>query len=124
MVTYKRYESLDDLPRRYRKRVKDLLFEDEEFVLAIDTKSGRVRSKHNAKLVLTDSRILRVKSGLVRSESEDYSLDEISSIQFNRGLRKSELVLQGSAIDDTYTTTKRHGEAFASAARQQQLGDS
>ena len=96
------------------------MFDDEEFVLAIDTKSGRVRSKHNTKLVLTDSRILRVKAGMVRSESEDYSLAEISSIQFNRGLRKSELVLQGSGINDTYATTKRHGEAFASAARGQQ----
>ena len=71
MVTYERYDSLNDLPRRYRKRVQDLMFDDERFVLAIDTKSGRVRSKHNTKLVLTDGRIIRVKAGIVRSKSED-----------------------------------------------------
>lgn len=118
MVTYEQYDTLSEIPRRYRKRLKKHLFDDEEFIMAIDAKSGRVRSKHNTKLVLTDQRIIRMKSGLVRSKTEDYNLEEITSIQFNRGLRKSKLKLQGSAIDDTYPTTKRHGRAFATAARE------
>lgn len=121
MVTYERYSSLSDLPRRYRKRVKSQLFDDETFVQAIDTKSGRIRSKHNPKLVLTDTRIIRLKSGMVRSESEDYRLEEVTSIQFNRGIRKSKLRLQGSAIDDEYTVTKRLGQPFVSAVREQMV---
>lgn len=118
MVTYEQYETLGDIPQRYRKRLNDILHDSEEFVLAIDTKSGRFRSKHNTKLVLTNQRVIRMKSGMVRSKTEDYSLEDITSIQFNRGIRKSELKLQGSAIDDTYSTTKRHGQAFVSAARE------
>jgi len=119
MVTYEQYTSLSDLPRRYRKRVKPQLFDDETFIQAIDIKSGRVRSKHNPKLVLTDNRIIRVKSGRVRSDSEDYKLEKISSIQFKRGIRTSKLKLQGTAIDDEYEVTKRLGQPFVSADREQ-----
>ncbi|MGQ3412650.1 PH domain-containing protein [Natrinema sp. LN54] len=119
MVTYERYSNLSDLPRRYRKRAKSKMFDDETFVQAIDTKSGRIRSKHNPKLILTDNRIIRLKSGMVRSESEDYQLAEITSIQFNRGMRTSKIKLQGSAIDDDYKVTKRLGQPFTSAVREQ-----
>lgn len=119
MVTYEQYTDLSDLPRRYRKRVKSQMFDGETFIQAIDTKSGRIRSKHNPKLVLTDNRIIRLKSGMVRSESEDYQLTEITSIQFDRGIRTSKLKLQGSAIDDEYTVTKRLGQPFVSAVREQ-----
>lgn len=121
MVTYEQYGTVSEVPRRYRKRLKKLLFDGEEFVMAIDTKSGRVRSKHNTKLVLTDQRVIRMKPGMVRSKIEDYDLGEITSIQFNRGIRKSKLKLQGSAIDDAYPTTKRHGREFVSAAREQMV---
>lgn len=119
MVTYEQYSDLSDLPRRYRKRVKSQMFDEETFVQAIDTKSGRLRSKHNPKLVLTDTRIIRLKSGRIRSKSEDYRLEEITSIQFNRGIRTSKLKLQGPAIDDEYKVTKRLGQPFTSAAREQ-----
>ncbi|MFC7213723.1 PH domain-containing protein [Saliphagus sp. GCM10025334] len=119
MVTYEQYNSLSSLPRRYRKRVAETMFDDEEFIKAIDTKVGRVRSKHNPKLILTDSRIIQIDSGMVRSETEDYRLEEITSIQFNRGIRNSLLKLQGPAIDNEFPVTKRLGQPFATAAREQ-----
>lgn len=119
MATYKQYDSIDELTRRYRKRVQTQMFDGEEFVKAIDTKAGRIRSKHNEKLVLTDQRILRVAAGVVRSTTEDYSISEITSIEFNRGVRKSKLTIQGAAIDESFPTTKRHGETFATEARKQ-----
>ena len=119
MVTYEGYSSLDELPRRYRKRAEEQLFDGEEFVRAIDTKTGRFRSKHNQKLVLTDSRVIRMKSGVIRSNTEDYRLEDITSIQFDRGVRTSKITLQGSGIDDSYKVTKRLGQPFVSAVREQ-----
>lgn len=119
MVTYEQYSGLSDLPRRYRKRVKSQMANGESFIQAIDIKRGRIRSKHNPKLVLTENRIIRLNSGMVRSKSEDYQLEQITSIQFNRGIRTSKLKLQGPAIDDEYKVTKRTGQPFVKAVREQ-----
>ena len=117
MVTYNLYENLDDLDRRRQSALKDILFEGEEFVLAIDCKEGRIRSKTNTKLVLTDNRIIAFKKGIIKMASEDYNLDDISSIQFESGIMSSEIHLQGSGIDDEYPAAKKHGQRFVSAAR-------
>ena len=118
-MRYKKYDSLDSLPRRQRKAIKNMLFDGEEFVMAIDCRKGRVRSKHNKKLVVTDARVFSMKKGLMRRASEDYSLNDISSIQFSKGIRKSKIRLQGSGIDDEYPAKKSHGEAFVAAVREQ-----
>ena len=119
MVTYNRYDTLADLDRRRRKAVDSMLFEGEEFVLAIDCKEGRIRSKTNTKLVLTNTRVIAVKKGLIGKRSEDYSLSDISSVQYDTSLLSGSLKLQGSGIDDEYPTTKRLGQAFSNAVRKQ-----
>ena len=119
MVTYSRYDSLGDLDRRRRKAVKKALFEGEEFIMAIDCKEGRIRSNTNRKLVLTSGRVLSVRKGLIGSSTEDYTLDEITSIQYNTGLRSGKLRLQGAAIDDEFPTPKSLGQEFANAVREQ-----
>lgn len=118
-MRYKQYNSLGDLDRRRRRALKKLLFDGEEFVMAIDCKEGRLRSKTNQKLVLTSERVLTFEKGLVSTTSEDYALDSISSIQLDTSMRSSTIQLQGSGIDDTFPATKSGGRAFVQAVREQ-----
>jgi hypothetical protein len=118
-MRYKQYDSLKALSRRQRRALKKLLFDDEEFVMGIDCKEGRVRSKNNQKLVLTTERVLAFEKGLTSTSSEDYALDSITSIQLDTGLRSAKIQLQGSAIDDTFPATKGGGRAFVQAVREQ-----
>lgn len=118
-MRYKQYNKLKDLSRRQRRALKKLLFDGEEFVMAIDCKEGRLRSKSNQKLVLTTQRVLTFDKGLTNTSSEDYTLDSITSIQLDSGLRSSSIRLQGSGIDDTFPATKSGGQGFVQAVREQ-----
>jgi len=118
-MRYKQYDSLKALSRRQRRALKKLLFDGEEFLMGIDCKEGRIRSKTNQKLVLTAQRVLTFDKGLMNTSSEDYTLDSITSIQLDTSLRSSSIRLQGTGIDDTFPATKSGGQAFVQAVREQ-----
>jgi len=119
MLDYNDYEDIDDLDGRRRKALEGLMFDDEQFLYAIDVKEGRVRSKTNEKLVLTDSRIIAFKKGVVNLSSEDYSLGDVSSVKFDSGMMSAEITLQGSGIDDEFEVAKDMGQDFVNRVREQ-----
>lgn len=122
MVGYSAYKTLDDLPRRQRNAVQSMLLTDEKFQSGIDCAEGRAVTKWNTKLILTNQRILAVKKGIIGRETEDYSLQDITSIKLDTGLISGELTLQGSGIMDEYEVPKGAGKRFVQAVRETKSG--
>lgn len=76
-------------------------------------------NRFSEKLVLTDQRILMFKRGWIRESSEDYSLDEITSISLDKGMFSAKMKIQGAGINDAFRLLAEEGRDFQTAVREQ-----
>ena len=120
----KTYPRLDEFDSKTAESLEAMMYSDEEFVSGIRTyanfltRTGWKYEKMSRKLILTNQRLLMYKRGWIREVSEDYNLDEITSIGFEKNLFSAKMSIQGAGIDESYKLPKDEGREFATKARE------
>lgn len=108
------YPRLDGLDRRTRAAIEDRVGDDETFCGGIDCRTflpGRA-----TKLLLTDRRILVVRSG-PRGGVVAYDRETVSTASVHRGLLFGRLSLSGAGIRASFRVAPGDGWQFAAAFR-------
>lgn len=126
------YESLDEMDSKSAQAIEALLYEDEDIEYAI---LGKVPwlvkaiylfhpfyKRFYHKLLLTDRRILAFKRGWFREKSTDYTLDEITSIEYTKGIFTGKINIQGAGFEESYKTPTETGREFVTLARKHLTG--
>ncbi len=83
------YQSVDDLPRRVKKRVRTLLMPDEQFVTAATTTDGLL-DRWATHVVVTDQRLLLVKIIGLESTITGTRLDQLDTYRAADGVLQLE----------------------------------
>lgn len=120
MVSLNEYSSLADFDGKRRKALEPLLYSGEKFIYGIDVYDALFLSGARAsKLVLTDRRVIQFKRGFIKESSKDFSLDEIASIEYDKGYVMRKVTLEGQGISNEYQTLENYGRTFVTAVREQ-----
>ena len=125
----KTYSSLDDFDDKTRTQLERILHDDEEFITGI---LGKVTVVTRAiflgtgfyervyqKLILTDQRVIAYKRGWFRQRSIDFPLDEITSVEYTKGMIRGKIAFQGAGFEKRYKTPKSTGLDFSVAVSKQ-----
>ena len=122
MVSLNEYSSLADFDRKRRSALESLLYSDEQFIYGIDVYDALFRSgARSSKLVLTDRRVIMFKRGFIKESSKDFNLDDIASIEYDKGYVMRKVTLEGQGISKEYQTLENHGRTFVTSVREQML---
>lgn len=120
MVTLNEYHSLDEFDDKRRQALESLLYSDEQFLYAIDVYDAIFLAKKRAsKLVLTNQRVIAFKKAFIKETSKDFSIDEIASIEHNKGYVMRKISLEGHGFSEEYQTLEDFGRGFVTAVREQ-----
>jgi len=120
MVTLHEYGSLADFDQKRRDALESLLYSDETFIYAIDVYDAFFLTKKRAsKLVLTNQRVIHFKRGFVKESSKDFGLEDIASIEYDKGYVMRKITLEGQGISNEYQTLENYGRTFVTAVREQ-----
>lgn len=124
----KTYSSIDEMDDKSQQGIAALSYEDEKIEMAILCwvpwvvrllyLGSKFYRRFYPKLILTNHRVLMFKRGWIREKSEDFTLDEITSIEYTKGIFKGKITIQGAGFEETYRTPKDTGQEFATAARE------
>lgn len=122
----KTYNSLEDFDSKTSNAIEQLIYSDETFIVGIQAYASIFTTwwrwwydRFSEKLILTDQRILMFKRGWIRESSEDYTLDEITSISFDKGMFSAKMKIQGAGISDSFRLPAEEGRDFQKAVREQ-----
>lgn len=122
----KTYSDLADFDDKTSNVIEALLYSDETFITGIQAYASIFTTwwrwwynRFSRKLILTDQRILMFKRGWIRESSEDYTLDEITSISFDKGMFSARMKIQGAGINDSFQLPAQEGRDFQKAVREQ-----
>lgn len=107
-----KYATIDDFEENLREEVEYTLFDQEQFLGAIDC-------ANRTKLILTDQRIIEFNRGLLRQSTESFAGDEIASVDYQKELLTAKITIGTTNSEETYQFTRNEGQKFASAARNQ-----
>lgn len=119
------HESTDSLKSGTKELVEDQLVDDEEFILAVDCadeSNFAMNWDWSTVLVITDQRALACKKKPVKEWVESYSIDKISSVEYEKSWFKAEITIKGSGdIDESFEVYKYKpfAERFVSALQGQ-----
>ncbi|MDS0283488.1 PH domain-containing protein [Haloarcula onubensis] len=120
MIAANEYNALSDLESKRQEALKSLLYDDEEFIYAIDINDAFLMKKARAsKLVLTNQRVIEFKRGFIKETSKDFLLDEIASIEHKKGYVKRKISLEGHGASSEYQTLQDFGRKFVTAVRKE-----
>lgn len=120
MVSLNEYRSLDDFDTKRRTALDSLLYADETFIYATDVYDAVLLTGARAtKLVLTDRRVIQFKRGVIKESSKDFSLDDIASIEYDKGYVNRTITLEGSGFSNEYKMLEDSGRTFVTAVREQ-----
>ena len=120
MPTLHEYGSLEGFDQKRRNALESLLYSDETFIYAIDVYDAFFMSKKRAsKLVLTTQRVIHFKKGFIKESSKDFSLEDIASIEYDKGYVMRKVTLEGQGISNDYQTLDNFGRKFVTAVREQ-----
>lgn len=72
-----------------------------------------------SKLVLTNQRVIHFKRGFIKESSKDFSLEDIASIEYDKGYVMRKVTLEGQGISNDYQTLEDFGRKFVTAVREQ-----
>ena len=117
MVGYTRYDNPIDFNGGSARVLADTIKSDEEFILGIDCAENRYFKRWGTKLVLTDKRIISLRSKIVGSTTKDYRLNSINHIEYSTTAISGELKLSGSGFNESYDLPKDLGREFVDRAR-------
>jgi len=79
-----------------------------------------LKRRFRQKLVLTDQRIITFKRGWFTEYSDDFLLDDISSIAYRKGVRAGNFHIEGPGYEEEFSVPKGEGQDFASETRRLQ----
>lgn len=120
MVSLNEYSSLADFDKKRGNALESLLYSDEQFIYGIDVYDALFLSGARAsKLVLTDRRVIEFKRGFIKESSKDFKLDDIASIEYDKGYVTRKVTLEGSGISNEYQTLENYGRTFVTSVREQ-----
>ena len=120
MVSLKEYSSIDQFDDKRRSALSSLLYSDETFIYAIDVYDAVFRTDARAsKLVLTDQRVIEFQRGFIRESSKDFRLEDIASIEYDKGYVMRKVTLEGQGISKDFQTLEDYGRTFVTAVREQ-----
>lgn len=120
MVTLHEYGSLKEFDQKRGDALESLLYSDETFIYAIDVYDAILLTKKRAsKLVLTNQRVIHFKRGFIKESSKDFSLEDIASIEYDKGYVMRKVTLEGQGISNDYQTLEDFGRKFVTAVREQ-----
>ena len=87
---------------------------------AIDVYDAVFRADARAsKLVLTDQRVIEFQRGFIRESSKDFRLEDIASIEYDKGYVMRRVTLEGQGISKDFQTLEEYGRTFVTAVREQ-----
>ena len=122
------YDSLDELDGKSQSAIEALTYDDEEiemvilcwvpWLVRISYLGSKYYRRFYPKLILTDQRVLMFKRGWIRERSNDFTLDEITSFEYTKGVIKGKITVQGAGFEESYKTPKDTGQEFTTAARE------
>lgn len=117
MAGYNRYDQPTDLSGGAAKIFVDTIEDDEKFIQGIDTAESKLMKRWGTKLILTDRRVIALRSKIIGSSIEDYRLNSINRVDFESNALSGELVLSGAGFDSSYDVPKGIGSDFANEIR-------
>ena len=95
--------------------LNDMVFDSEEIVATAEGQDGN--RKMRSRYVLTDKRLLRFEDNVVGSETDAYRLSNINSVDFDSGLLKNKVAIDGSGVDEEFSIGD-DAEAFVNNLRE------
>lgn len=120
MVTLHEYSSLSNFDSTRQDALASLLYSDEEFIYGIDVYDAMFMTKKRAsKLVLTDRRVIEFKRGFIKESSKDFSLEDIASIEYDKGYVMRKITIEGQGISKDFQSLEDYGKTFVTAVREQ-----
>ena len=114
---YNQYNQPTELSGGVAKVLVDAVEQGEEFILGTDCVEDRFLKRWGTKIILTDKRVILVRSKVIGSYFEDYMLESINNVQYESTTLSDELTLSGSGFDSSYDLPKGMGSKFASEIR-------
>ncbi|MFT4186905.1 MAG: PH domain-containing protein [Micrococcaceae bacterium] len=98
------------------KQLTKILFEDETVVDALRVKD---QNDTNGALVLTDRRIIFSSGVLLKKNSEDIALHNITSVEYNAGMAQGKITVKASGVDSEFAAlNKKKANEFVNNSRE------
>jgi len=115
--SYNQYDTPTDFSGGAARILVDTINSNERFIQGIDCAESKFWKRWGTKLVLTDRRVIAIRSRLIGSSVEDYQLESISHVEFDASIVSGELTLSGAGFDSSYDVPKSMGSDFANEIR-------
>ena len=116
-LRHARYDEPTDFPGLYRVALASIVHPAEGYVFGIDCVDHRLLLGREAKLVLTNERVIAFSPQPAAPLKRTHRLDTIERVEFDTGLFTAETTLHGSEAPETYPVPKRLGREFTEAVR-------
>lgn len=117
MVNYTRYDEPTAFSGGPARILVDTTTSDEKFILGIDCAENRFFNRWGTKLVLTDQRVIALRSKIIGSTVEDYKLESINHVEYESTTISGELELSGAGFGESYNVPKGMGRDFVNEIR-------
>jgi len=116
-LQHSRYEEPTDLSGLYRVALASIIHPAEGYVLGIDCVDHRLSPWNEAKLVLTNERVIAFSPHPAAPLKRTHRLETIGRVEFETGIFTAEMTLHTSEGRETYPVPKRPGREFTGAVR-------